>query len=1555
MEAASDVSRTVDSVLTAAIKASLADIDQYHSTRDRISAASRFLSEALGHRSGDMPVLHIDRIPEGEGILDSGLERRIRLAIVNSDMPFLVDSIAGCLSQAGLAVHVLIHPVLPVSRDAAGRIIAIGEGAGARRESVIYIEADRVDARGRKLLEDGLHRTLDQVRAAVGDWRAMIEAMLADSSRVAPEAGGDLLRWFLRGNLTQLGHERRGRDGGQSGALGIARTTEEPLLAHDTVTAVFAWFDAGHAGPLILKSNRQSRVHRQVLVDLFILPIREGAQVTALSIHAGLWTSGALAAAPEDVPVLRESLARLMEGLGYDPTGHAGKALVHALTYLPHDIMIALADADRERLALTAVSLGDRPRPQLAQASDALGRHLFAFVWLARDDMSTMRRQAIAQMLATGANAPLLSWSIALDESGLALLRFVYDLRGEGRMPDAHAMDAALKQMVRGWAPAVEAALAAQEDQSRAAVLADRYAAGFPAGYREGAGAAEAATDILRLHRLAKRGDRGARLYRNGDDDAPGQLRLKLYSLDPITLSEAVPALENFGFRVLEEMSTAVGENGGLGHIQKFVLTLDSRSLAASAMDRAATIEAALGAVLEGWAENDRFNALLVTAGLDPDAVVLLRAIFRYLRQTGSAYGLSTVVDALRRAPRIAGQLVALFRALHDPERSSRTSEEPAEIDRAIEEALVGVSAIDDDRILRLFRAVIHAVLRTNAFAPTGRAALAFKIDSSAVPGLPSPVPWREIWVYSPRVEGIHLRAGPIARGGIRWSDRRDDFRTEILGLMKAQRVKNAVIVPTGAKGGFYPKQLPDPATDRDAWMAEGTESYRLFIRSLLSVTDNVVKGKVRHPKYVVIRDGEDPYFVVAADKGTASFSDIANGIATEQGFWLGDAFASGGSLGYDHKAMGITARGAWISVQRHFREMGIDVQADPISVVGVGDMSGDVFGNGMLLSKAIRLVAAFDHRHVFIDPDPDPARSWAERERLFGLPRSSWDDYDRHLISKGGGVFARSLKSIALSAEMRAMLGTDATAMEPSQLIAALLTAPVDLLWFGGIGTYVKAAVQSHADVGDSANDRVRVDAEAVRAKVVGEGANLGVTQAGRIAFALGGGRINTDFIDNSAGVDCSDNEVNIKIALNKAVADGALTPDARNALLVRMTGDVAALVLEDNRLQALGLSIAEAGGAADLAPYVRLIDAFAKHGRLNRKVEGLASDQELMRRSQDGNGMTRPELAVLLATAKLALQEAIQHCPLADDPVMRRDLLAAFPAEMRSDHGDAIAHHQLRREIVATKLANRIINRLGVLLPFGLIDEEGCPPPDVANAFVVAEALFGLPELWRAVDEGAMTEQARILLFRRLAGAITGHVGDLCRASTSDLTPSEAIARLQPGIESLRERLGDLITASAARQRETAHAELIALGVPRELARALTRIEHMGGAIGIADMARKRGNDAVDVAHAFTGISAALGLDWLQAAAAAVTPTDPWERLLIAGVARDIQQMRFEFLDRAGETALDAHLRHWLERHAEAVAQFRDLLARAQMSPPGAAMIAEVAGRARALLNRK
>ncbi len=739
-----------------------------------------------------------------------------------------------------------------------------------------------------------------------------------------------------------------------------------------------------------------------------------------------------------------------------------------------------------------------------------LDRHLFAFVWLPRDALSTVVRMQIQDLLTTAARAPVLDWSLEVEGGNLALLRFVLDIRDGAASPGEADLDARLQGIVRGWGEAVEAELAKSEEPARAAAIAARYAEAFPPAYRQVCSASEAATDIGRLRRLGgeEASNRDARLYRDASDPVD-RLRLKLYQrTGALTLSDAVPALENFGFRVIEDVPAALGE-GRLGTIHDFLLALPPGCEASGILARAGAVEAAIAGVLNGTGENDPFNRLIAVAGLAAREAMWLRAWYRYLRQTGMGFGIPTVVDALQNAPEVTRGLIDLFLARHDPGFKGSRARAEAAASAAIRDGLTAVSAINDDRLLRQYRALVEAMLRTNAFVAADEAApevaLGFKINSAAVPGLPKPVPWREIFVYSRRVEGIHLRAGPIARGGLRWSDRRDDFRTEVLGLMKAQRVKNAVIVPTGAKGGFYPKHLPDPRLDREAWAAEGKASYQVFVRTLLSLTDNIVDGAVVHPGDIVIRDGEDPYFVVAADKGTATFSDTANALAEEVDFWLDDAFASGGSKGYDHKAMGITARGAWLSVQRHFLEMGLDVQSEPVRVAGCGDMSGDVFGNGMLLSQALKLVAAFDHRHIFLDPDPDPAKSWAERQRLFGLPRSSWDDYDRKLISRGGGVFPRTLKDIPLSPEVRAALDIDAESTDPETLISAILKSPVDLLWFGGIGTYVKAASEANIQVGDPANDALRVNGAEIRAKVVGEGANLGCTQAGRIEFALG------------------------------------------------------------------------------------------------------------------------------------------------------------------------------------------------------------------------------------------------------------------------------------------------------------------------------------------------------------------------------------------------------------------------------------------------------------------
>jgi len=1515
-------------------------------TREAEREAAEFLAQVASQRKPGQVEVSIQSTGGEAG------NRRMRIGIVNDDMPFLVDSVANAIARRQITIHRLLHPVVCVDRDDKG---VLGEVAPicaekTKRESMMYIELDRVDARDRQELATDLKRVLDDVRLAVRDWPKLQGQMREDAGKVSDPEGAALLNWFADGAMTLLGYQVEKPYEQPSEALGIFSIPGAPTDEGGCLGAM-NYLEQGGSIPLMAKAERKSTVHRRVPLDLVVVPIPNKDKVAGIGVHAGLWTSEALRVPPEKVPVLREYLKHLDEEFGFDPKGHSGKALRHAVASLPRDLLLTVDYSALRELVSVAMSLADRPRPALLQVRSILKGQLFTFVWLPREELTTSRRTAIAVLLEHEVGREITSWAVELGDGDLALIRYTQYIDATAPDPDSEGLDAAVVEMVRGWAPAVEAELIAAAGAARATRLSITYINAFPDGYRARTAPEEGSADILRLSALADENDRAVRIWR-AEGDSAGQLRLKTYRQGGlIPLSEAVPVLENFGFRVLEELPTAL--SGTLGYIHDFRVELGSEADVDAIIARSDEIEHAISDVLCGVAEDDEFNQLVLYAGLPTRAVVWLRAWFRYLRQTGSSFGLVTVVDALRRAPNATTALIGLFTAAHDPNVKKR--EEEVDHYRAdLERSLAKVRSIDDDRILRRLRALVDAMLRTNAFAPAAQEALAFKINSSMVPGLPAPVPWREIWVYSPRVEGIHLRGGPVARGGLRWSDRRDDFRTEILGLMKAQLVKNAVIVPTGAKGGFYPKQLP-PSTNRDAWLAEGTESYRIFIRSLLSVTDNLVNDKVVHPDCVVVHDGDDPYFVVAADKGTATFSDVANALALERNFWLGDAFASGGSNGYDHKAMGITARGAWISVQRHFLEMGIDVQSDPITVAGCGDMSGDVFGNGMLLSKAIKLVAAFDHRHIFIDPDPDPAASWKERDRMFALPRSSWDDYDRKLLSKGGGIFARTEKSIELSEEARKLLGIDTKTIDPTGLINAILKAEVDLLWFGGIGTYIKASSQSQADVGDPSNDMLRADARDLRAKAIGEGANLAITQAGRIEFAEHGGRINTDFIDNSAGVDCSDNEVNIKIPLNREMREGRLSEAKRNSLLAKMTEEVGELVLEDNRLQTLALSIAESGGPLAVPGHVRTIEILEAFGRLDRKVEGLDSSEDLLRRSQENRGLTRPELAVVLSSSKIVLQDAAEDLQLADDPLLESELFNAFPKPMRKAHADAIRAHRLRHDIVATKVANRLVNRLGPGVAFDLTEEEGASLQQVIVAFLVAERLLDIDKVWEEIEQEALPEAVRVELFMIAAATVRSHISDILRCAGGETSVSKLCDLLSPPVRRIAAAATKLIRMEVRNEAAARRDRLLALGASEDIVRNLVRLYELDGIFGVAALAARRKGDELALTRAYTRLGEALGLDWAQQQAARFTPTDQWERLLAAGLERDFEQLRLEFMARhKGETP-DAAVEAWIEKQRPRIDQFRQLVARARAEGhASAAMLGQIASQARILLSR-
>ena len=1468
------------------------------------------------------PGTHAMFVGAGEG--DVG-HRRMPVLLLTDDMPFLVDSATAVISNAGLEITRLLHPILKVRRDPDGIVTEIG-AVDSPRESLIVMETERAPAKTRAEIAHQLDLVYADVRAVVADWQAMLRLLRASARAlndmpppIAPHVLAEtiaFLDWMAADNFTLLGATD---DAEHLGLLRDAKRWQVPL-------------DSGEMPmePLrVGKSPLRSTVHRTVPLD--VITVRRydsGGRVVGASHFLGMFASAALRESPRRVPLIRRKVAEVAERLGYEPRSHAGRALTHVLETFPREELFQIDTDELLEMATGLLSLLDRPRPALFARQDSRAKSASVFVYIPRDIYSADLRLRVGALLEAASGGKIGKYDLEIRSEGLARVHFV--LEGVKTDLDVDALSAKLMLLTRGWEEQLELALVERAGAIRAARLAMTHGRAFSPGYRSEFTPVEAAADILHLTALSTPDDRHVSLSQRADDPAE-VVRLKIYRLgEIIPLSDSVPMLENFGFRVIEEVPYDLA-GGEIGWIHDFKLELLTPPQDFQAFCK--VVNPALTAVLTGAQENDLFNALIPACGLTAQEANWLRAWFRYLRQTGVAYGIQTAVDALKRNTAATLGLIALFRALHDPETGA---DEEVAATQAFGAALEAVQAIDDDRILRLFHGVVKAMLRTNAFVKGGPEALAFKLDSHQVPGLPKPLPWREIWVYSPRVEGIHLRGGPIARGGLRWSDRRDDFRTEVLGLVKAQIVKNSVIVPTGAKGGFYPKQLPDPAAKRDAWAAEGQESYRIFIRALLSITDNLAPdGKVVPPAGVIRRDSDDPYLVVAADKGTATFSDTANAIAEDTGFWLADAFASGGSVGYDHKAMGITARGAWVSVRRHFAEMGVDVQTDAVTVVGVGDMSGDVFGNGMLLSKSLLLVAAFDHRHIFFDPHPDAAKSWKERERLFALPRSSWAEYDPKVISNGGGVFPRSQKSIPLSAEVRALLGLEADHASPSEVMTAILKAKADLMWFGGIGTYVKASSESHADVGDRANDAVRIDGADVRAKVVGEGANLGLTQAGRIEFALNGGHLNTDFIDNSAGVDTSDHEVNIKIALGSAERGGRLTRQERDAVLAAMTDEVAQLVLADNEAQTLALSIAEASATQSLPAHSRLMEMLEATGRLDRAVEGLPTQRELEERKRSGRGLTRPELALLLSYVKMDLKDALVTSAVVTDPLLSDDLSRAFPPAMRTRFAAEIEGHQLHREIVATKLANLLVNRGGLMLAHDLAAELGCPLPIIAAAFVSARTLFDLAGLWRAIDGADVPAKVALQLHAEAATVTRILVSDLARRTGAE-SPARLSSRLAPGLKRLLGSIDGLLRPEPRAQVEAVRQRLALEGAPANVTDWIATLHALSGAGSLVALARDLSLDEGRTAQSYTRLGEALGIDWAKGAAANLVPTDSWERLLASTVVRNFESMRLDLIRRLtpeNGDPLDA-VEAWLQSHATHVASLHGSITAARQS---------------------
>ena len=1451
--------------------------------------------------------------------------------IVNDDMPFLVDSVTMEVNRHGLTLHLIIHPVLAVDRGADGTLAGLAGtvDASARRESMIHVEVDRVPEAARlEALGADIARVLGDVRQAVEDWPKIVGRVhaIVEGLRLQPppidrqelDEGLAFLEWLADNHFTFLGSRSHDLvvEGGEDAlrivpdsSLGILREASE---AHAKVVASgFAALPpevrAYARRPELLvvtKSTARSTVHRPGYLD-YIAVKRFGAdgQVSGEERFLGLFTSTAYSASPTQIPLLRRRIASVVARAGLAPGSHAGKAMINILETYPRDELFQTSDDELLRTATGILHLGDRQRFRLFIRRDPFERFLSCLIFAPRENYTTELREKWQQILVKAFNGSSSEFNVHLSESVLARIQITVRTR-PGHIPEyePREIEQRLVASARRWDDDLKSALIEEAGEARGNALLRRFGHAFPAGYRSEFAARSAVPDIELMATMSEAEPIAMSLYRPLEAP-PGALRFKLMQLGaPLTLSGSLPMLEHMGLKVLDEHPYRVepqgsapvwihdfGLDSGLGDAEIEIDTLRP------------VFEQAFGAILRGEVDNDDFNRLVLRARLPADRIVILRAYAKYMRQIGFALSQSFIEATLSAHPQLARSLVALFDARFDPQARDGAQARAEALVAEIERALEDVENLSEDRVLRQYLGLILATTRTNDgcrdAAGRRRAFLSFKFDSSRVPGLPEPKPMFEIFVYSTRFEGVHLRGGRVARGGLRWSDRPEDFRTEVLGLVKAQMVKNTVIVPVGSKGGFVLKKAP-PASDREAFLAEGVACYKDYLRGLLDITDNLSGTQVVPPPRVVRHDGDDPYLVVAADKGTASFSDYANAISKEYGFWLGDAFASGGSVGYDHKAMGITARGAWESVKRHFRELGVDTQTTDFTVAGIGDMSGDVFGNGMLLSRHIRLVAAFDHRHVFLDPNPDAARSFVERERLFALPRSSWADYDASLISAGGGVHARSAKAIAITPEVRAALGIaeGVDSLTPTELVNAVLKAPVDLIYNGGIGTYVKSSGESHAQVGDRANDALRVDGRELRCKVFGEGGNLGCTQRGRIEYALAGGRINTDAIDNSAGVDTSDHEVNIKILLGLAVAEGEMTEKQRNALLPEMTDEVAALVLRDNVFQTQVLSVTGRIAPQMLDAQLRFMQFLEKAGRLNRAIEYLPTDEQIAERRAAGLGLTSPERAVLLAYSKIWLYDELLASPLPDDPWVATALVRYFPHALRERFAQWMPRHPLKREIIAAYVTNSMLNRVGSTYAYRLVESTGAQAHEVVRAYLMSRDIFGLVDLWReieALDNVASDEvQARMLI--HISAQLERGTTWLLRSRRLGDDMGQTIAYFKPGVEALSARLRELQDGDANAHVEAAVQDYAAQGVPHDLALRVATFDSLHATLDIAELAADAGEPVALVAAVHFEIGNRLGLPWLRERIAGLPGDQHWRMLAKVAMQDDLSALQ-------------------------------------------------------------
>ncbi|WP_240312451.1 NAD-glutamate dehydrogenase [Janibacter anophelis] len=1514
------------------------------------------------------------------------------LHVVTADRPFLVDSVLGELGVEGVGVQLLLHPLFVVRRDPAGSLLEVVDqdprsghtGAQLHDESWIRIEfTDRVDV---TLLRERVAEVVDAVAAAVDDWDAMTSTVLATAtlledgrgtgSRESQQAAAEFLRWLVDDHFTFIGSRDHVVDvaADDAGAVTAIPGSGLGILRSDSTAESITPLGGapGKRGPegnclSIGKSRAVLPVHRVTHPDLVAVRFTDDAGRVIERRLAGLFSSTAYTSSVLTIPLIADKVERILADLGWARDSHSGAFAMRLFETFPRDELFQAPVEHLRRVVTRIQQMVHSMRTATFLRLDSGGQFVTAIVYLPRDRYTTAVRHRVEERLCEATGADEVSFTAHVSEEPMA--RLYYILRGSSgvQLPDGEArreLDAAVADAVLTWEERLVRTAHGALGHDVAAGLLQSWTGGFPVDYTDDFEPAQAVADLKNLVTLGEGTPFACALYDprrgHGGGEDPRIRRFKLFSIEELILDELMPTFRDLGVQVIEEepytLTRADGVSAGIYDLSLRVA--DPAVWEAHSHEHLRElVESAVLAVHAGRTESDGLNALIIRSGLTWRQVGLLRAIGRYLRQAGSSWGQTSLEAALVDNHEIAADIVTLFETRFDPQThdgiagEARAAQEQ-EITARIESALEGVSSLEHDRIIRAYLGVIAATLRTSYFVRDGEgqplSRMSFKIEPGKVPDMPKPHPAFEIWVHSPQVEGVHLRFGAVARGGLRWSDRRDDFRTEVLGLVKAQMVKNAVIVPTGSKGGFYGKQLPDPSVDREAWMEAGRSAYRAFISGLLDVTDNRVDGGIVPPAGVVRHDGDDSYLVVAADKGTATFSDLANSIAREYGFWLDDAFASGGSVGYDHKGMGITARGAWESVKRHFRELGHDTQTEDFTVVGIGDMSGDVFGNGMLLSEHIRLVAAFNHLHVFIDPQPEAAASHAERRRLFELPRSTWDDYDRSLISEGGGVWSRSAKSIPVSEQAAQALGLDgATSMTPNELIHLILQAPVDLLWNGGIGTYVKAGSESHADVGDRANDPIRVDGAQLRVRVLGEGGNLGATQRGRIEAAGAGVRLNTDAVDNSAGVDTSDREVNIKILLGEAIRQGILDPQERVDLLASMTDEVAEQVLRDNYEQNVLLGNARAQDGAMLVVHERLMESLTARGDLDRELEFLPSSSEVHDRMAADEGLSSPELSVLLAYSKMALKADLLDSDLPDDPATERRLAEYFPTPLREAYGDALRAHPLRREIVTTTVANDLVNRGGITFVQRAAEETSATSAQVARAFLVSREVFGLEDFVGRVEalDNVVPTKVQTRLYLELRRLMDRAVRWFLANRPGRLDVTDEIQRFAEPAAELAAQIPQLLRGSQAERLARKTQDLVDSGVPTGLARRTAILLDLYSVLDIVDMADQGGRTPLEVAESYYLLSETFGIDELLILVTRLPREEQWDAMA-RGALRDdlyatLQSLTRSVLERPGDDAA-ARFEEWSREHDEAVERVQTQLAGIrQLTSPGVAAL--------------